>query len=561
MEYMDIGPKIVRWVGDELTKAQVAANRFEAGTIFILLVIASWPAFSFTLSVLVPLLHGLFLFCAFLLVRHYLAKLRPLAGQIFFACCVSVIAIEIAIHHFTSLHLNRFVLSLAFQPQAGEQIGLSKSLLYQLALLAALAYLAARFLPWRLHLATGKLVLVLLVSLVAAQTLNGFLMYQRDTGLLGKQRHFVFFAGLHHYHAELIFTPLFGARPQNPFARSFNGTTKARTTDTSWAISNPRNLLLVVVDSTRASDIRSDASVAPNLARLGEKGFLSLDHSSVANCTHFGMHTLLSGHLATSFGQARHSGTTHGFLAALSESGYSISTAESQSLDWYDLAGTYLPGAARVIAAEGSNAERDKAVAAQTVKRLEDVGTGPWAHLAYFSGPHFSYDERHLSSLKAYRAAITHTDQLIGQMLETLAARGALDDTLVIITSDHGEDIGDDGTIGHGSILNDAQTKVPLLILGATVPTDWITSHRDILPFVRAELGAGPLRALPAETQILTGCDYEFPKSFAYIDENGRVDFLLQDGLLSPTPSPDGAQPTEAQIKHAGLKLIQLLNQ
>ncbi len=554
-------PNIIRWVGDHLKQAHVAANRFEAFAILLLLAGATWPALSWNLASLVPLLHSLFLFCAFMLVRHYLALIRPLIAHVFFALCVSVLTIEIAIHHFTSLHLNRFVLSLAFQPQAREQIGLSSTVLYLLALVAVLAYLAARFLPWRFGLSVRKLVATLLASLMAAQVLYGFLLYQRDKGLLDAQRDLVFFSGLHHYYAEGIFTPIFGPRPPNPYAQSYDGTLRPLADSKAWRVNNSRNLLLIVVDSTRAMDIRADSLLAPNLLRLGERGYLSLDHSSVANCTHFGMHTLLSGELATRFGQARHSGRAQGMFAALAGAGYVISTAEAQSLDWYDLARTYLPGAERDIAPAGSGAARDDFVAAQTVARLKRTGDAPWAHLAYFSGPHFPYDQRASATLDAYRAAIRATDRRIGQMLRDLGAAGLLADTLVIVTSDHGEEVFDNDTIGHGSNLNDAQTKVPLLVLGATVRTDWIRSHRDILPLVRAEMGAGPLRAVPRKTEVLTGCDYEFPKSFAIIDQEGRVDFRLEDGLLAPAPSPDGIMASKAHIRRAGLKLIEILGE
>lgn len=542
-------------------KAKLAANRFEAVTIFLLLAISLWPAMSFKAAVLVPMAHGLFLFGIFLLIRHYLARVRPLVAHLFFTACVSVLAIEIVVHHFTSLHLNRFVLSLAFQPQAKEQIGLSNTLFYLLAFVAGLAYLTARLMRWHVQLSVRVVWTVTFVALALSQGLYGFLLYQRDAGLLNSQRHLVFFTGLHHYYAEKIFTPIFGPRPPNPFAQAYDGTARPRAVSDTWEVTSPRNLLLIVIDSMRTMDMKADPTVAPNLLQLGQKGYLSLDHSSVANCTHFGMHTLFSGDLATTFRQARHSGKAQGIFAALSGAGYRLSSAEAQSLDWYDLAAAYLPGTARDIAPEGTNAARDDFVSRSTVARLQGDTSIPWAHLAYFSGPHFSYDENKNITTEVYREMIRKTDQRIARMVQGLAASGLLRDTLVIITSDHGEEVFENDTVGHGSTLNDAQTKVPLLVLGATMPTGWIRSHRDILPFVRAELGAAPLRALPNQLEVLTGCDYEFPKSFAVIDEDGRVDFRLQDGLLAPAPSPGSRQPSDDQIRRAGLRLIRLLNE
>ena len=47
--------------------------------------------------------------------------------------------------------------------------------------------------------------------------------------------------------------------------------------------------------------------------------------------------------------------------------------------------------------------------------------------------------------------------------------RGLLDETLVIVTGDHGESIFDDGTLGHSSRYSPAQIEIPLVIAGAGV--------------------------------------------------------------------------------------------
>ena len=64
-----------------------------------------------------------------------------------------------------------------------------------------------------------------------------------------------------------------------------------------------------------------------------------------------------------------------------------------------------------------------------------------------------------------YDNCIADLDQQIGSMLDELDRRGVLDNTLVIITSDHGEEFGEHKVYNHGYSLNLYETHVPLLII------------------------------------------------------------------------------------------------
>ncbi len=65
----------------------------------------------------------------------------------------------------------------------------------------------------------------------------------------------------------------------------------------------------------------------------------------------------------------------------------------------------------------------------------------------------------------AYDASILSLDVALEQMLGELENRGVLDNTLVIVTSDHGEEFGEKGVIQHGRSLNFASVHVPLVVL------------------------------------------------------------------------------------------------
>ncbi len=63
-----------------------------------------------------------------------------------------------------------------------------------------------------------------------------------------------------------------------------------------------------------------------------------------------------------------------------------------------------------------------------------------------------------------YDAEILHADQCVGTIVAWLRRRQLLDDTIVIVTADHGEAFGEHGVWGHGFCLNDCLTRVPLVV-------------------------------------------------------------------------------------------------
>jgi arylsulfatase A-like enzyme len=69
------------------------------------------------------------------------------------------------------------------------------------------------------------------------------------------------------------------------------------------------------------------------------------------------------------------------------------------------------------------------------------------------------------SVLDAYDDGIAYLDEQIGELIDDLDWLGLLAHTLVIITADHGEHLGEHELYGHASSLYDAEIHVPLLII------------------------------------------------------------------------------------------------
>ncbi|HEV7731503.1 MAG TPA: sulfatase [Candidatus Binatia bacterium] len=109
-----------------------------------------------------------------------------------------------------------------------------------------------------------------------------------------------------------------------------------------------------------------------------------------------------------------------------------------------------------------------------------------------------------------YREDVTYVDREIGRLLDGLAARGLDDDTIVLLTADHGEEFWDHGGVEHGRTLYEEVLRVPLVIAPSAHETvDRLTTVLDVAPTIIARGGtAAPttwsgtdLLALPASRQ------------------------------------------------------------
>ncbi|NHN48720.1 sulfatase [Halostella sp. JP-L12] len=82
-----------------------------------------------------------------------------------------------------------------------------------------------------------------------------------------------------------------------------------------------------------------------------------------------------------------------------------------------------------------------------------------------------------------YDAEIAYTDEMVGQLFDHVQSLD-LDNTVVVITSDHGELFGERGLLAHRIAINDAVTHVPLVVHGLAdvdYPFDGLIQHLDLV--------------------------------------------------------------------------------
>jgi arylsulfatase A-like enzyme len=98
-----------------------------------------------------------------------------------------------------------------------------------------------------------------------------------------------------------------------------------------------------------------------------------------------------------------------------------------------------------------------------------------------------------------YDDCVRWMDEELGLLVAALERDGLLDETLLVVLSDHGEELSEHGTIGHGHSLRPEVLRVPLLFVGpgiAPARVDDTAALADVLPTVLELLGLDVPREL-----------------------------------------------------------------
>jgi membrane-anchored protein YejM (alkaline phosphatase superfamily) len=287
------------------------------------------------------------------------------------------------------------------------------------------------------------------------------------------------------------------------------------------------NMLVIVVDSLRADMLVPE--VMPRTSALVPRARTFADHLSGGNATRFGVFGMLYG-LHGSYWKAIYDEKRSPVLVdALLARGYELCALTSASWDFPEFRSTAwvkVEACAEDRLASTREGARDDGVAARFEEWLaaRDPGQPFFAYLL-LDAPHQRYwfppesarfrpypDEVEYMAVKddaspdlreglynRYRNAVAYADEVVGRLLDALAARGELDDTVLAVTGDHGEEFFEHGFWGHTSNFTAAQAQVPLVLAGPGIAPGLETrptSHLD-LPATLLELaGADPtLRA------------------------------------------------------------------
>ena len=123
---------------------------------------------------------------------------------------------------------------------------------------------------------------------------------------------------------------------------------------------------------------------------------------------------------------------------------------------------------------EGETERRGDAVITEALHWMVASGRKPFFVWIHLFDPHTPYlpPEPFKSQYSAapYDGEVAYVDSLLGKLFSTLTERKLEQRTTVLLTSDHGEGLGEHGEQAHGYFLYDATLRVPLILKDPSFP-------------------------------------------------------------------------------------------
>jgi arylsulfatase A-like enzyme len=156
---------------------------------------------------------------------------------------------------------------------------------------------------------------------------------------------------------------------------------------------------------------------------------------------------------------------------------------------------------------------------------------------------------------QGYAACATALDDAVGWFLDDLKSRGLAERTLVIVTSDHGEQFGEHGFYGHGASLHREELDVPLIFAwpgelpeGLVIPA----------PVSLRDLGATILSLIPGSADAGAGAAWPGRSLARFWAQGGllRERELEPEGMLAEVDIAQAISEARRYVPAAGGRIV-----
>lgn len=243
------------------------------------------------------------------------------------------------------------------------------------------------------------------------------------------------------------------------------------------------NLLFVTLDTTRADRIGCygyAGAETPTIDGLAARG-VTFDHAVTSVPSTLPSHsTMMTGLDAPNHGVRTNAfftldETSTTLAEVLKDHGYATTAFVStyvlhgrfglrQGFDTYDHIG---PGTKRSSGPRRAKDVTDLAIAWLT-KHLQEKPQQPWFMWPHYFDPHAPYDPPGEYAARfadrLYDGEIAYTDAQLGRLLEFLKGKKQIERTLIVLTADHGEGLGDHLEESHSRLIYDTTVHIPFIM-------------------------------------------------------------------------------------------------
>jgi membrane-anchored protein YejM (alkaline phosphatase superfamily) len=271
-------------------------------------------------------------------------------------------------------------------------------------------------------------------------------------------------------------------------------------------VSRP-DVVIVVVESLREDALTTERM--PRLAAWAANGIRATSHDAGTNYSEAGMFSLLYGRSALMYHSTLDAHVPPVLLEVGHRLGYRSAYFSGQPRTWMRMEEFVNEHTFDDFAFDdsGSWVDWDRRAFANLLRQLRRPEHPPSISIVYLMSSHFEYQyppeyERHTPVAQGMKWRLTSfpvgPEARIPIQNRYLNSIAFLDDlvtdsimlldpskTIVVVTGDHGESLGDDGRYGHGYSFADVVTRVPFAVVGPGISpgtASGTTLHVDLLP-------------------------------------------------------------------------------
>jgi len=321
------------------------------------------------------------------------------------------------------------------------------------------------------------------------------------------------------------------------------------------------NLILIVLESARFDAIGKRINgrpVAPNLEAIAKTGSLVSPVFSHVGFTTASLKSVFGGALQPAAGSPS-------LFRELKASGYDIAVFSGQPEDFGNISETvgmrenadiFIDGEKlKHLRAFGNGAQGSILVDEKhLLKAFGERYAGPsgWNRPQFlyfnFQSPHFPYFHEGMplrlidsalprSEISAknrdrlqqtYWNAVHYSDQQLGELVSRLKRDGIWDNSVVVITGDHGEDLFEHGLLGHGHNINIRQNGTFLVTNRPGVTSDGPIGLSDYRAIILSLL-QGKKPHVSSKPVLMTIGDLERPTQIGIAEDGSRITSLRLD--------------------------------
>ncbi|MET2948350.1 DUF3413 domain-containing protein [Vibrio owensii] len=272
------------------------------------------------------------------------------------------------------------------------------------------------------------------------------------------------------------------------------------------------NVLFILVDAWRHSDATPE--IMPNVSKFSEKTVNFSQHMSGGNSTQAGIFSLFYSLPATYWDSFYASQKSPVFMDTLQNQGYRMGIFGSAPLTSPPLSRTVFKKVKDLTLKQTGETQikRDQQITDEFIQFQKQDSDKPYFSFLFYDSAHgTSFPEPEFAKFKPYWERVDHIllnndfdtslyhnryknslyfiDSLIAKVLKNVD----LENTIVVITSDHGEEFNDHkmNYWGHTGNYSDTQVHVPLYVYLPDHQPEQInyrTTHYDIVPTLMNEL-------------------------------------------------------------------------